>query len=223
MTLAGKAYDLLRHDIVSGALAPGQPLRMAQLSARYAMGFSPIREALSRLQAERLVVSVALRGFTVAPLSAAELADTTRTRIFVEAEALRLAIVQGDDAWEAGIVSALHALQAQTRRAADAGDGAAARAVEDRHRAFHAALIAACGSAWLLDFSRRLYAEAERYRFPALMGAPGRDVGAEHAALAEAALARDAGRACALLADHYTRTAEAVAPRLAAMPQARRA
>ena len=99
MTLAEKAYEGLRHDIVTGALKPGQPLRMAQLSARYDMGFSPLREALNRLQAERLVTSVALKGFTVAPLSMAEMWDATNTRILIEGRALRLSIEAGGDEW----------------------------------------------------------------------------------------------------------------------------
>lgn len=209
MTLAEKAYDGLRHDIVTGALKPGQPLRMAQLSARYDMGFSPLREALNRLQAERLVTSVALKGFTVAPLSMAEMWDATNTRILIEGRALRLSIEAGGDAWEAGIVGALHALSLQAARGTATDSDA--RALEARHQAFHHALLSACGSGWLMEFFQRLYIEAERYRHPMLApqpGEPARDVQAEHEALARATLARDADLACALLADHYRRTAQ---------------
>ena len=75
MTLAEKAYDALRHDIIRGELPPGRPLRLSDLSERYEMGFSPLREALNRLQAERLVTAESLRGFRVAPLSLDELLD----------------------------------------------------------------------------------------------------------------------------------------------------
>jgi GntR family transcriptional regulator, carbon starvation induced regulator len=209
MTLADTAYRNLRGDIVSGALAPGSPLRLSGLSGRYGIGFSPLREALNRLQGERLVVSESLRGFRVAPLSLDAMRDTIRTRILIESEALRLAIAQGDDAWEAAIVASLHALTRQAGRTRDLhGDGFAA--LEDRHHAFHRALLDACGSAWLMDFAESLYVGSERYRHPAFLAVEGdtrRDIGAEHAALAEAALARDAARACALLDAHYSRTA----------------
>ena len=62
-----------------------------------------------------------------------------------------------------------------------------------------------------MEFFQRLYVEAERYRHPMLAphpGEPARDVQAEHEALARATLARDADLACALLADHYRRTAQ---------------
>lgn len=209
MTLADDACRLMRRDIVRGTLAAGSPLRLSALAERYGMGFSPLREALNRLQGERLVVSEALRGFRVAPISRDAMRDTIRTRILVEAEALRLSILQGDDGWEAGIVAALHALTRQAERTR-APQGEAFDRLEERHHAFHRALIGACGSSWLLDFAERLHLGSERYRIPALMaGDPDtrRDIAAEHAELAEAALDRDAGHACAALDRHYSRTA----------------
>ena len=213
MTLAEKAYDSLRRDIVAGLLKPGAPLRMAQLSDRYGMGFSPLREALNRLQAERLVTSVALKGFSVAPLSMEEMWDATNTRILIESRALRLSIDLGGDEWEAGIVGSLHALLLQAARGTATEEDA--RALETRHHAFHRALLAACGSGWLMEFFQRLYVESERYRHPVLAPRAGdhtrdvpRDIQAEHEALAKATLARDADLACALLADHYRRTAQ---------------
>ena len=113
MTLSEKAYAALRQDIIRGAQASGKPLRMAELSSRYDMGFSPLREALNRLQSERLVVAEALRGFKVAPLSLAEMQDAIGARILIEGDALRAAIRDGDDNWAAGIVAALYALQLQ--------------------------------------------------------------------------------------------------------------
>lgn len=213
MTLAENAYQALRRDIITGALKPGQPLRMAQLSQRYDMGFTPLREALNRLQAERLVVSVALKGFTVAALSLDEMRDATNTRILIEQRALRLSIELGGDEWEAGIVGSLHALLLQAARGT--AEEADARALETRHHAFHTALLQACGSGWLMEFFQRLYVESERYRYPMLAPRaqtnstePLRDVQAEHEALAKAALSRDADLASALLADHYRRTAQ---------------
>lgn len=208
MTLAEKAYDALRHDIIRGAFPPESPLRLADLSERYGMGFSPLREALNRLQAERLVTAESLRGFRVAPLSPDELHDAISLRIQIESEALRSAIRLGDDAWAAGIVSALYALTLQAGRT---GAQADIWALEARHHAFHRALLVACNSPWTLEFFERLYAATERYRIPVLLAATrpaGRDVQAEHKALAEATLDRDADKAVAVLRDHYLRTAE---------------
>ena len=59
---------------------------MRALRQRYGLSFSPLREALMRLQSERLVLSTALRGFSVAPLSREEIEDATETRILIESE-----------------------------------------------------------------------------------------------------------------------------------------
>jgi GntR family transcriptional regulator, carbon starvation induced regulator len=210
MTLSETAYLAIRRDIIQGNLVAGQPLRMAELSLRYSMGFSPLREALSRLQVERLVISEALRGFKVAPLSINDMQDAFDSRILVECDALRLSIRNGNDDWSAAIVAALYALKLQVDRAQ--GSSAHVWDIEARHYAFHRALLAACQSPWRMDFFERLYASTERYRIPIFIAARTanasvRDIQAEHSALAEAALARDEETAVRLLADHYTQTA----------------
>src|SRR6185295_6163930 len=68
-TLTQQAYQRLRADILNGAFEPGKPLRLEALKERYNLSFSPLREALNRLQSERLVVASALRGFRMAELS----------------------------------------------------------------------------------------------------------------------------------------------------------
>ncbi len=212
MTLAEKAYFALRHDIVRGTWMPKQALKMAVLSKHYTMGFSPLREALSRLQAEGLVSLAPLRGFTVAPLSIDEMWDTVNLRILIETEAFRLSIKNGHDTWEAGIVSALHALTLQSQRAATNDDDVLWE-LERRHHAFHKQLISACGSPRMIDYFERLYVDTERYRIPLLLSggsAKKRNIQAEHSQIAEAAIARKADVACKLLAEHYRLTAETI-------------
>lgn len=217
MTLSEKAYFAIRRDIIQGVLVAGQPLRMADLSHSYDMGFSPLREALSRLQVERLVQAEALRGFKVAPVSISEMQDAINTRILIESDALRLSIQNGDDDWSAAIVAALYALKLQVDRAKAAPVNV--WEIESRHYAFHRALLAACGSSWRMEFFDRLYAATERYRIPILVasktpGQPGRDIQAEHTDLANATLARDAETAMRLLAEHYNKTALSIRDRM---------
>lgn len=220
MTLSEKAYFAIRRDIIQGIFAAGQPLRMADLSARYQMGFSPLREALNRLMVERLVLAEALRGFRVASLSVEEMQDAIETRMLLECDALKLSIIHGDDNWSASIVAALYALKLQVDRASQSEVDV--WEIESRHYAFHRALLAACGSPWRLEFFERLYAATERYRIPVLAtpGASkvaGRDIQGEHTALAEATLARDADKAVQLLRDHYNKTANTIRDRMAGM------
>ena len=215
-TLAEVAYRRLREDIVHDVFTPGQPLRLELLRQRYGLSFSPLREALNRLQMERLVVTAALRGFSVAPVSIEEMWDATETRILIECEALRRSIRNGDDDWEAAIVSAFHALDLQVRRmeqrSAESGEDNVT-ALESRHKDFHRALIASCRSRRLLGIADQLYTETQRYRLPALAGknpATSRDIPKEHREIMDASLARRSDEAADLLAAHYRRTSELI-------------
>ena len=54
MLLRDNIYDALRGAILSCELLPGQELREQELAARYEVSRSPVREALLRLEGERL-------------------------------------------------------------------------------------------------------------------------------------------------------------------------
>ena len=213
ITLSEQVYRLLRRDIMSGAFAPGQSLRLELLKQRYGSS-SPIREALNRLRSERMVVSTTSRGFRIAPLSVEEMWDACETRILIDCEALRRSLGNADDAWEARLVGAYHALTLAAQRAGEAvpPDQELEELLEARHLDFHHALIGACRSHWLLDLSTQLYAQTERYRRPARAGAtaygPERNVDDEHRQLLDAALSRDADKSAAMLAAHYRKTAQ---------------
>ncbi len=210
-SLADRAYRMLRRDLLAGEFAPGQPLRLGALKTRYNLSFSPIREALTRLSADRLVILSSLRGFRVAEISKPEMWDIISTRVLVEAEALRRSIAQGDETWEAGIVGAFHALT----RLSDHAPPADPELVEQRHKAFHTALIAACGSPSLLDIAERYYIQSEWYRRPTLIagavtGTTARDVMAEHREIMEHALDRNADPAVEALTRHYRLTGKSI-------------
>lgn len=218
-TLAEHAYRRLRTEILHGELMPGERLRAADLHTRFGLGLTPIREALSRLATEDLVALETHRGSRVRGASLAELADLMATRRSIERLCLDAAIARGDAAWEAEIVAALHLLT-RTELPRDAADRAAATVWEARHRRFHAALVAACGSAWLLRFWNLLSDHSERYRKVRLLrraeaAAAVRDIPGEHQAIAQAVLARDTARAGALMDAHLLATEQTVARLLA--------
>ncbi|WP_271022270.1 FCD domain-containing protein [Rhizobium sp. RCAM05973] len=213
MTLAESVYFNLRNDILHGRLIPGQPLRLESLKTQYGLSFSPLREALNRLHAERLVVSDPPRGFTVAPVSPSEMRDVMNVRILVESQALRQSVELGGDDWETEVVAAFHKLDLQSSRMRDAdgtADDNALMQFELRHHEFHRALLSACGSPRLLALFAQLYAETQRYRLPSFRSEgrspSARDLSAEHSSIMEATLARRADTAVDLLREHYDRT-----------------
>lgn len=206
-TRASTVYLLLRQDIIRAKLLPGEKLRVENLTERYGVGPTPVREALNRLSADGLVLQQDQRGFRVAPVSVEDLTEVVRTRIWLEEIAIRESVKNGDDAWEEGVLLAYRRLTRIPNRLAEDSQSANPD-WENQHHAFHHALIAACPSKTLLGFCDRLFESADRYRHLAVRhthkGA--RDVNAEHKALMEAVLDRRADVAIDLLKEHTEQT-----------------
>ncbi len=220
-TIAESIYQRIRQDILWMRLAPGAPLRSDELRARYNVGISPLREALTRLNSERLVTSAGQRGFRVAPLTTYDVEDTVATRIVIEREALSRSIRNGDIAWETGVVAAFHAL---SRNPIPAESAQATQIWAAHHRQFHMALISACGSRWLLELAGLLFDQAERHRLLRGKFAPQdklkRDTLREHRRIFDAALARDVDAAVKAMAKHYETTAKQVVAVISRLPAA---
>ena len=209
-TLAEAAYRQLRRDIIEGVHKPGEKLRVEHLKDQYEVGAGTLREALQLLATDALVVAQGQRGFRVAPISLDDFEDITRTRVLLETSALQQSIAHGDDAWEASVVAAFHLLSRAEEKLSD-GSKATREEWELRNRAFHEVLISACPSRWIRHFQTILYHQSERYRRLSLFRNPiPRDVHAEHQAIVDAALARDASEATRILGEHILRTVEAV-------------
>ncbi len=213
LTRVEETVNAIREDIVSGELTPGTKLAVEHLRQRYGVGSSTIRESLSLLLPDGLVTARGQRGFAVAPISIDDLQDISNTRILLETHALRESIAAGDDDWEAGIVATFHRL-AKAQEALDHGVEGAAADWEIRNQQFHDATTAACGSRWVQHMLDLLHHHTQRYRRMALTDRTiPRDVHAEHQALMEATLARDADTACDVAAMHIQRTTDVLALR----------
>lgn len=215
-TIAEATYRRLRDDLTGWRYAPGVKLPFKELAEAYRVGVSPLREALSRLASERLVLASGQRGFRVPPVSADEMWEIIKLRQLLEREALVDSIAHGDAAWESEIVAAFHRLTRQPAGASAPGDSLSDW--DRRHRDFHCALLGACSSQWLLHFIGILYHQSERYRRlrfqRADKSALPRDVDREHREIMDATLARKPRLAGELLVRHLARTGEAAAAAL---------
>lgn len=196
------ALQQMKKAIICCDLAPGEKLKVAELSQNYGLSSSPIREALNRLAQEGIVEASENKGFRVARLSVEDFQQITQLRRLLECEALAEAIRHGDDVWEANVLGAFHRLNVIEKRL-----GSIAVALDDdwaaRHKAFHFALFSACPSTMLLRLIDSLFDQAERYRrFSALHRKVERHKGNEHQQLIDAALARDIEASIELLGNH---------------------
>lgn len=202
--LAISAYHQLKHDIIRGRYAPEQKLLMSRLKEHYGASTGPLREALSQLVSDRLVVAISQRGYRVAPMSLAELNDIYDARAQLEGLILRLAIERGDDDWEAMVLATAHRLAKVTdiNTPDDLLD-----LWDQRHKAFHTAIASGCNSPHLLQMRNTLFDQVERYRHlwlqETVMSPQALETKRqEHAALVDVILARDTAQADTLMRDH---------------------
>ena len=205
-TASSLVYQKLRQDILSGAFKPGQRLHIELVADRYGVGTNPVREALNRLSSLRLVDRHDQRGFFMPPISVDDFRDLVKTRVWLETRAIEESIAKRDQVWEENLVLAHHRLsRAQWNLP---GQGVSGNPEwELRHREFHTALIANCGSQRLIAYCDTLMDQSERYRYIVITSTyPMRIVSGEHRVIMEAAIDGDIGLASKRLADHYELT-----------------
>jgi len=195
-----RARRRIRADILRGALAPGQKLKLEGLRDAYGVAVGTLRESLSRLIAERLVVAEGQRGFEVSRFSAQELRELARLRLLLEGHALEHAFRAGDMEWEGRVAAAHHKLAQMEKRLGE-GEAGAIDAWRRFDSEFHRALISACGSRTLMATHATVFDRYLRYQNLAL-GFRGAIAVEEHAALRDCAIRRDAGRAREILTAH---------------------
>lgn len=201
-----RTYDLLRDAIVRAEFEPGMKLIIDNLGRELNASTGAVREALSRLTADGLVMAEPQKGFVVAPISRKDLEDLTAVRIEVEGTCVELAIEHGDLDWEGSVLSAQHKLRAL-------GDAymhpetPEARQWHALHEKFHDEIASACPNLWWQRLRRQLYMQSERYRrLSGPIDSGARDIVAEHDAIARAALARDKDAARQAMREHLMRT-----------------
>ncbi|MDA8251216.1 MAG: GntR family transcriptional regulator [Rhodospirillales bacterium] len=87
-SLGDRAYHSLREHLRSGLIGSGQPLQEESLAAQLGVSRTPVREALTRLASEGLLVSVG-RSFVVPSLTGRDVEEIYELRLMLEPEALR--------------------------------------------------------------------------------------------------------------------------------------
>ncbi|RCV50262.1 GntR family transcriptional regulator [Marinitenerispora sediminis] len=164
--LRDEVYVTLRTAIVSGELAPGQPLRDADLAERMGLSRGPVRQALARLTAEGLVVSKPQSYTRVAPLDLRAVRDALDVVRALHETAVRAAVPRMSP-------DHLEAMRAANRRFADAVRAGAVDEAVEADDAFHDVPVAVCGNAALAETIHRYtprLRRLERQRFGTLPG-----------------------------------------------------
>ena len=211
------AEQILRGEILTGRLRPGDRLKIGELVARYeGLSPTPVREALSRLAGAGLVEFLPQRGVRVSQGSKEDLIDVYQNRILLETRALRESMAATDDALADEAREAFDELEAASSATHGQQSGELTTADlmrwEDAHRKFHFTLIARCGSPWLLRLVNVLYDNSIRYRYLTLEWMPDSMANAlkEHRRILDAVLSGDIEQSVAKLTEHMRLTVESV-------------
>jgi len=207
-TLTDKVSKMIHQDILNGVLLPGQKLVVADLKQKYAVGASPIREALVQLSWTKYVNLEPQKGCWVAPVSISELTDLYDSLRFVASVLIKQAIEAGDESWELDVLTSFHKLS-RIKLSKEDFDWTE---WEERQHQFHVALLEGAVSKNMLSFFSDLINQVKRYRYYAVVN--GLDNSAinldEYEIIMKLVLAKDAGQAAEKFDAHLNRTKEQI-------------
>lgn len=213
-SVVDEVTDRLRADILSGAIPPEHPIRVAELEKRFGVSHIPIREALRRLETQGLVVASPQRATIAAGVALDDLAGLYDLRRLIEVEVARRAVGAMTDADVDTIREALEEMEG-------AADSESAEFWE-QHRRFHWAILEPGGTEWVKRVLDQLWQAAERYirLFVTTFGSTDEPM-REHRELLAACEQRDADRVAEVMRRHLTRTEQTVREGYLAMSQSR--
>jgi DNA-binding GntR family transcriptional regulator len=209
-SLSRAVFADVRADILAGIYPPGSRLSPREIATKAKVSLSVVREALTRLAEQGLVVAQPQLGFAVVSLDLDGARDLNRVRILIESAAIKDSVEHADVEYETRVLASHHRL-ARTPQWADEETHIVSEAWARAHAQFHSALLSACTSPRLLDLAANMRETAEMYRrWSGTFTTRGaqRDVAGEHLALMQAALDRDAERAAVLAGEHIDKTTE---------------
>jgi DNA-binding GntR family transcriptional regulator len=157
-SLVEDVYDLIVEVLISNEVEPGQPFNIEAFAREIDVSPTPIREALTRSEAEGLVVRLPSKGFIAAPLlTTDQFRQVTQVRRLLEPwAASRCAeIATPEDA---------ERLYDLARAVVPSDHALAYRADMQRDAAFHDAIWGLAGNTFVRDSLRRLHCHLHMYR-----------------------------------------------------------
>ncbi len=208
VSLAERAYLEIRDRLVTLDVRPGAPLDDQELASGLGVGRTPVREALKRLESERLVAVYPRRGTFATEVNLTDLGHISEVRQQLEPLAATTATRRCTPDDRAALRALLDELDAQSPR-----DGAARNATQLMHldMRVHRTLYAATHNPFLEDTLAHYDNLATRIwclvadRLSDLAGHVD-----EHRPLLQAVLDGDTAKAGELAADHVARFEQAV-------------
>ncbi|WP_299812117.1 GntR family transcriptional regulator [uncultured Roseibium sp.] len=192
-------YRDLRDAIVDVTLTPGTPLVEKEITERYGISRTPVREAILRLAEEQLVDVIPKSGTFVARIPVAVLHEAIVARKALEEACVREATAKASKSQ----IMELRAIIQREYELCASGDE---QAFHDADNAFHAGVAAASGYPGIWSMIEKIRLQVERYRRLTLPQT-GRMalIVAEHASVLDAIERGDAEAAVAAMNNHLNK------------------
>ena len=188
LTAQEEVLALLRVEILTGSLQPGQQIVQDVLAERFGVSRVPLREALKILEGEGQVTHHPHRGYFVAELSIGDLHEVYRLRALLEREAVTAAVANITDRDLITITE----LAKEVRKAASTGE---VLAITAANRAFHFAIFELSEMPRLIRLLRQLWDTTDVYRSVYFSSATNRArILLEHDEILDALCARNVAR-----------------------------
>ncbi|MFJ5226520.1 GntR family transcriptional regulator [Streptomyces sp. NPDC088400] len=193
------AYQQLRERILTGVLAPGEQLSQEALATELGISRGPLRDALSRLVAESLVVDRPHQKSIVAEVSVADARDIYNGRAALES-LLAAAAAQAESGDRGSLAADFELLLERQRIAVSLGDTAQVRRLD---RQFHDGIYALAAMPASLAALNQLRAKSDRYVALYLADSHRAQISVdEHTDILDALLTGDPERSAALTRAH---------------------
>ncbi len=201
VTKTDLAYLQIRRKILEGELAPGASLDQETLAVSLGLSTTPVREALRRLESERLVINRVHRDTLVAPLSRETVEEVYAVRLSLDPLAAALTAARATDSEREQIVAAW--------REKPVKDDPVSHVYLNRR--LHRSVYASSGNAVLADMLDSLWDLSDRYRLVICKDAAVvKTAKEEHAAIVAAVTHGDADQAATLMHEHLAGSLEQI-------------
>lgn len=205
--IAEQVTDELRAAIHSGELPPGERLIERKLAAQLGVSHIPVREALTRLAEERLIIREPRRGARVAALTARDLEEIASLRIVLE----QFMALRVQERWTEDSAARLQGIIA-AMEAAEVGD---MDEVLRQDRAFHETLAELSEHRFLTEVSAQLRGRITGFISAANAALPEAEQAEHvrsHRQILDAIASGDPDAARDVIAEHVRRAFERIRP-----------
>lgn len=195
ITISDQIQQALTDQIIRGQLLPDEKLRQDHIAKTFNTSHVPVREALLRLEARGLAVSIPRRGVRVTPFNPDDILEIKAMRLALEPLALRHAIpkMTPDDL----------NMAKEAQRACDTANDLISW--EQTNRQFHSAILVACAMPRLLSAIENLQILSARHLLGTWRSTWEERTDRDHTAILSAVIRKDSATAVSVLKRHLQR------------------